>query len=540
MRVDVSVVERPLGVARHAAPAGRLRAVAWPAATVTTLALLWFGWRVGTPGPWRDEAATMAACRRGLGELLAMTRQIDLVHLAHYLTARLALALDDSVTAVRWVSVLLAALAAGTVTALGRRLAGTPTGLLAGASFVAMPLASRWAQDARSVAMVTALAALATALLLAAVRTPDRRRPWIGYGLVVALLGLVNVLGLLLLAAHLVFLLLTHPGRSLRRALLVDAGVTVALSPWLVAAFAQRGQIAWIERPHLYDLTALYIHAFGSKLVPPVLVLGALATLLVHRGLPPGGIGQVFALGAAWASVPPVLLWTVSQVFPMWDAHYMVYTLPGLALLVAAEVAALSAAFSAALTRRRRRVPRPRSADRPVGARAAARMRARSARRPSPGSALVGTVVVLLLAVIGVPDQLAHRGSDGHGEDVRAVADYLRQNARPGDGVLFVPFDLRDLSATYPDAFVGLDDVALASPPIASDTLHGVEVTAAELPARIAGRERIWLITGDFVAPSPDAEGQDDAKRAALSAGYRQVGRADVPAFRILRYEPVP
>ncbi len=539
MRVDASVVERPLGPARHAAPAGRLRAVAWPAVTVTTLALLWFGWRVGTPGPWRDEAATMAACRRGLGDLLAMTRQIDLVHLAHYLTARLALAVDDSVTAVRWVSVLMAALAAGTVTALGRRLAGTPTGLLAGASFVAMPLASRWAQDARSVAMVTALAALATALLLAAVRTRNRRGPWIGYGLVVALLGLVNVLGLLLVAAHVVFLLLTHPGRTVRRALLVDAGVTVALVPWLVAAFAQRGQIAWIERPHLYDLTALYIHAFGSKLVPPVVVVGALATLLVHRGLPPGGVGHAFALGAAWATVPPVLLWTASQVFPMWDAHYMVYTLPGLALLVAAEVAALSAALSAALTRRSR-LPRPRRTDGAVGARAAARTRARSARRPSPGGALVGTAVVLLLAVIGVPDQLAHRGSDGHDEDVRAVADYLRRNARPGDGVLFVPFDLRDLSATYPDAFAGLDDVALASSPIASDTLHGVEATAAELPARIAGRARIWLITGDFVAPSPVAEGQDDAKRAALGAGYRQVGRADVPAFRILRYEPVP
>ena len=148
--------------------------------------------------------------------------------------------------------------------------------------------------------------------------------------------------------------------------------------------------------------------------------------------------------------------------------------------------------------------------------------------------------MVLLIAVIGLPDQRAHRASDGHDEDLRAVADYLRENAGPGDGVLFVPFDLRDMSAAYPEAFAVLDDLSLAESPIASDTLHGVEATASELPDRIAGRERIWLITGDFVALSAVAEDQDDVKLAALGAGYRQVGQADVPAFRILRYEPVP
>jgi mannosyltransferase len=528
MSEDGAAPAHSAGPTRHAAPSARQ--VSWPEATVTVAALLVFGWRVGAASPWRDEAATMAACRRGLGQLLAMTRHIDLVHLAFYLLARGALAVQDSVTAVRLVSVVMTALAAGALTALGRRLAGSELGLVAGAVFVVMPVVSRWAQDARSIALVTLLATVATGLLLTAAGTPRRRGPWAGYAGVVVLLGLVNVLGLLILPAHALFLALTHAGRTLGRALAAGAAATVVLMPWLMVTFGQRAQVAWIEPPHLYDLTALYIHAFGSKLVPPVVVLGAVVTLVLCRGVPGGGAGQAFVLGAAWASVPPVLLWTVSLWLPMWDAHYVFFAMPGLALLIAAEIATIAPA----LLRGSR--PAPLQDTRAAAARAGP---ARPARRGQPrGSAVAAGFVVCLIGMIGAPDQLAYRSSAGHDEDLRAAADYLARHALPGDGVLFVPADLRDIRATYPGAFAGLDDLALAQTPIDSDTLHGVEAVPADLPRRIAGRPRIWLITGDVVVPSPAEAPQDAAKLAALARGYRLAGRVDVPAFRILRYEP--
>ena len=78
-----------------------------------------------------------------------------------------------------------------------------------------------YAQMARSYAIETMFAVIASYLLLRA--WPDGRwRWWLGYGAAVALTGLFNIFGLLIVAAHGVTLLLTDtsgqtaPGRRRR------------------------------------------------------------------------------------------------------------------------------------------------------------------------------------------------------------------------------------------------------------------------------------------------------------------------------------
>ena len=74
--------------------------------------------------------------------------------------------------------------------------------------FATAPYMTYYAQMARSYAIVTMFATIATYLLIRAY--PDGRwRWWAAYAAAVALTGLFNLFGLLILAAHGVTLLLT-------------------------------------------------------------------------------------------------------------------------------------------------------------------------------------------------------------------------------------------------------------------------------------------------------------------------------------------
>ena len=105
-------------------------------------------------------------------------------------------------------SAVAMAVAAIAVAGIGRRLVSRRAGLLAGLVFAALPEVSRYGQEARSYATVSALAAVASYLLVRVLAEagPDHPRPrrrWlIGYGAAVAALGMVNIFGLVIIPAH--------------------------------------------------------------------------------------------------------------------------------------------------------------------------------------------------------------------------------------------------------------------------------------------------------------------------------------------------
>lgn len=467
-----------------------------------------------------------ARARRGLDHgclslsvapLLEMTGRINRVRLLFYLLVKAALAIHDLVTSARLVSV---AAMTGTVlllALLGRTLGAPGVGVAAAVVLVVMPLASRWAQDARPAALVTLAATAAGWRLTAAARPSARRAQWVAYGACVVMLGVTNVLGLLLLPAHGVYLALTRPWHLQRRWLAATAAGLALLVPWLLLTVSQRDQVAWIEAPHLYDLTGLFIHAFGSRPAVVAVFLGTVLTIAICRGLPGGCAGDLFVLGAAWAVIPPGLLWMVSFAWPLWDLHYVIFALPGLALLVAAQTAVLTVA----MTRRLRRPSH--SLGRPAVA--------------ALGRPAVAGAVAAILAMVGAPDQLAYRDpATGHdGEDTTAVAAYLRQHAKPGDGILFSPLALQDLEATFPQDFSGLEALGLARAPVQSGTLHGERVLPEELPGRLAGRDRIWLLTRDV---SGYVRQIDIATIQAVHQGRRATFDEHVPGFLIQLYQP--
>ena len=124
-------------------------------------------YQIQRPSLWRDEGATLAAVHRSLPQLLRMLGHTDVVHGAYYVLMWFETrAVGTSVLALRFPSAVGMAVAAGFLAALGRRLVSTRAGLAAGLVFAVLPSVTWYAQNARSYALVTALATIASYLLV--------------------------------------------------------------------------------------------------------------------------------------------------------------------------------------------------------------------------------------------------------------------------------------------------------------------------------------------------------------------------------------
>jgi mannosyltransferase len=472
------------------------------------------GWQVGRPSPWRDEGATWALAGRPLGQLLAVTRHVDLVHLPYYLLAHPILRLDDSVVSVRLLSVVATAVTAALLVAIGRRTGSLRVGVASGALFAVSPLASRYGQEARPYALAATATTLSTLALLAALdrRADGLRGGWPRYALSVVVVGLVNVFALLVLAAHLAYLLPRAAGDR-RRWLLAVGGACVPLAPFVIAVSTQVGQVGWLHRPAGSDLVSVLAAPWGGWVIPAAL----LAAALLLAAFPPRGLAPVhrptLLLGTAWALLPPVLLWGVSQLHPLFDGRYLVAALPGAALALG----------SLATVQPNPAEARPTVARFPVA-------RFPVARFP------VGLLLpAALLAVAGLPAQIAYRDpSSGHAEDVRGTDRIMAAGALPGDAVLFIPWHLRIVAQMYPGDTRTLADVALGRGPIESATISGLDRPADQLPAALAPYSRVWLVTSPAGLVGTTAS--DAAKAYLLGRDFLAVQSSQVPYFTITLY----
>ncbi len=373
------------------------------------------------------------------------------------------------------------------------------TGLLSGLVFATAPYMTYYAQMARSYAIVTMFATIATYLLLRAY--PDGRwRWWAAYGAAVALAGLFNLFGLLILAAHGVTLLLTDArgqsaagrriGRIPLRWLGASAAAVIVLGPLLSVAHREQKQIAWVTRPDAGTIQKLIIDFAGSReLVLPVALL-ALAGIAVAcladnwRPLNPA------AVALPWLAVPPFVLIAASYLKPVYVERYVEFCLPALAICVGAGLAGL--VRLAAGTR-------------------LARLRL---------TWVPAAVVIAGLGVLLIGPQQAIRQSAARPDNLRLASAIVAAHEQPGDVVFYLPVNMHVLGTGYPAPFLRLRDIALAGSPIASATLTGTEVTSpALLKSRFTDVRRVWVVTGGSNYKFPVPATPVDKEKMALLAG---------------------
>jgi len=444
---------------------------AWVAIIPALVTLAVTLYQIQRPSLWRDEGATLAAVHRSLPQLLSMLGHTDVVNGAYYaLMWFVTRAAGTSALALRFPSAAGMAVAAGVTAALGRRLVSTRAGLAAGLVFAALPSVTWYAQDARSYALVTALATIASYLLVRSMAAAaGRRRRWLaGYGASVAALGLGNIFALLLIPAHGLTLALwarrqraagadapPAPGGYapvVRGWLAASVAAVAVTSPVMVISVGQRGEVSWLKRLDAAQAASVHQLLGPSALAALVLlvIVATLAFCALRGRLATDMPSCLLALSLPWLLLPPAVLLAASAVHPVYSLRYIMFCAPAAVLLAGAGLASLGWAG--------------------------------------------GVAGLALIVLVALPGQATDRRVGSHSENLRQLSHLVAVYSRPGDALLFPRLNDHEFEAAYPSPYRRLRDVGLAQTPTQSVTLLGTAAPTQVIRGRLAAVDRLWAI----------------------------------------------
>jgi mannosyltransferase len=420
------------------------RLLCWLVPTLLTGIVV--SYRAAVPEPWRDEFATWSAATRTVDQIFAMGQHIDGVTVPYYLLAHgWGVWFGDSVLALRMPSVLAITATVAVASLLARQLWGPQVALLAGLVLAVMPVASRYAQEARGYAFAALFATLSTLLL---VRALDRSRwwRWLAYALSVLLLGWSHQIALLLLLGHAVAVVTANWRRLawwLPAVLLAAGGVL----PFTLTGLGQRAaQLDWLSTANASDLANIPDSLFVSG------VLGGAVCVLAAVSLRDREYWSTLLFLAA--VLPVLVLYAVDQlVVPIFVGRYLFFIVPLLCVLAGRALASLKVPHALA--------------------------------------------VVLVLGLIGVPVQDEIRRAHSN-FDYRQAAATVRANAQPGDAIIYAPregWQFTDIALRY---YAGTDlprDVLLRADEVQNASLWATE--CADPGVCLAGTDRVWTLSAD-------------------------------------------
>ncbi|WP_262704254.1 MULTISPECIES: glycosyltransferase family 39 protein [Streptomyces] len=486
----MSLDERAPAVARTVSPPtpgrrpspGPAKAVVVIAPLALTIALgLWGIRRQNTM--WGDESVTYQLAHRDLSQIWHTAQHIDLVHALYYAVMHEIFGLfGGGLLTLRLPSVLAMSVAASGVGLLAVRLAGPRAGLLAGLVFPLLPQVQKYAQEGRSYAMVCALVTWATYALVVSVPHRARWWRWAVYGSTMLLACLLHEFAVLALVAHGVTLAVSRVPRPVMRAWSVAAaGVVAGLLPLAIYSAGQSEQVSWIGGP-------VRLRYF--------LVVAVVGVVCARAPLGVRGPVRLSVLAVPILVLPGLLLLTASfLVRPIFVDRYVLYSNIGIALLLGA--------WMDYFHRRQR------------------------------SSRIAWIAVVAVLAAL-VPPSLSLRTPQSRSNDVTAIGATVREEGRPGDGLLYLPGQHRILTAGNPEDTRFLTDLALAQDPVSSNTLAGVELPAQDIAARMLECDRIVAVRagGGYSLTNP----REKAKTSTLRRHFREYGTTHVNGARVTVY----
>ncbi len=423
------------------------------------------------PSFWGDEAASVMSASRPLSSLVPMLLNIDAVHGAYYLFLHGWIMLfGASEFATRLPSALAIGLTVAGLTLLAARLGGPRVALFSGIACAVLPRLTLMGTETRAYAMSAACAVWLTLLFVRLIddRMPPLRRGWMLYAIGVALsIYLFLYLGLMLVV-HAVVLLSVTRSRSTLRAFARAAGGGLAIAlPVIVLAIIQRNQVSFLAGTTQTRFDRLLIEQwFGNAWFAAlawlliVAVVGVGITSARVRGwfLATGNPPDALLVALCWLILPCAILLLVHPVIPLYSMRYLTFAAPAAALLLGMAIA-------------------------------------------QPARRAVSWLLVLAVLATSLPSWTDQRAPHAkNGSDWRQVAQMIGNSAAAGDGVLFqdkIRSSLKARSAwhLYPDNFDGLRDVLLEQPYERSRWLWDDTLPLTELPQRMAGIDRVWVVS---------------------------------------------
>ena len=460
------------------------------------------------PSLWGDEAASLLSAKRPLATLLPMLMHLDAVHGTYYLGLHFWVdVFGPSAYAIRVPSALAAGFAVAGLVVLAHRMSGTRVAIVAGVIGLTLPRITYMGEEARSYAFAAALVTWLTFLLIQLLSgRVSTRRWWVLYGVGLAFGTYLFLYVALFALVHAVIVWRSRPGREwVRRWVTVVCCSAVAASPFVLVAFFERGQIAYLYNNAQVTFSSIFTALWFSYLPFAVLAWALIAVavgaaLFAWRakvrqeagdaagrtaagGVPAGadsdpgvgglGVDRATPVGTAtrlpgltfvaltWLLLPSLVLIGTQYIYRDFTGRYLTYCAPAAALLMALGLCAL-------------------------------------ARRHT---AIIVAGLVLIVAM-GVPAYLVQRGPYSmNGSDWAELSTMMAKHAHRGDAIVFdekaTPSRRPRLAEyTYPSGFTGLKDLTLETPYQHNDTWYDRTYTMQQTYdlGRFAGQNRVWLI----------------------------------------------
>lgn len=322
----------------------------------------------------------------------------------YYGLLRLWRHLGEGEAAIRFLSIIPAVATVPIVYALGARLFSHRVGLIAAVLLCVNAFHIRYAQEARSYSLVVLLVVLSCWFLIRALEHPSRR-DMAGYVTASIFAIYSHFFAALVLLAQWVSLAIPKPRRAPLEALLISVAAIGCLSLPLgfFAVTRDFGQVSWIVRPTLEDVTKFFGFLTGGGKTPGPLLGAYLAAWLaavagavkVRRSGKTSWHAWRYGLLLSWMWTPIVLALLISIIKPLFVSYYLIVCLPPLVLLTAVGLSCINHRWVSA------------------GALAA----------------------VVGLALVGDYDYYTN---DRLKDDFRGATSYVLTHAQPGDAIVFV------------------------------------------------------------------------------------------------------
>ncbi len=455
---------------------------------------------------WLDEGISVEIARLPWQQFFFVLRHREANMMLYYLLLRFWLAMGSGEGFIRGLSVLFSVATVPVLYALGARLFGRSSGLLAALLLAINAYHIRYAQEARGYALVVFFAALASWLLVRNLQEPSSAR-WGAYTVVSALAVYSHFFGALIVLAHGVSLAFLPrkdlPWGDLKRSVRWFAYLMFPIA--IIVATVGAGSMRWIPPAETSTVLRFFITLAGNG-GNPLLVLDAVAVGLAAFGwwrLWYSGGQSVnawgYALVTAWLFVPVIVVLAASVVRQLFLARYLNPCLPALILIVAAGITRL---------------------------------------RP-PVLAWVLGAAISAFSVLGAVSYY-RQDFDLERDDWRAATSYVLDHALPGDGAFFylnfgrLPFEFyrsqRHPSQVWPEALVAANGSDWGY----RDSLFA-SLGEALRDAQPAG-DRVWLL----LSLDTDSNGQPRREsvmlRAVYGSGRHLIEEKRISAITILLY----
>jgi mannosyltransferase len=332
----------------------RLRNLHLEVIGILILASLLYLFRLDFSPIWRDETFHIFFARLPPADAARYVLKFQPYQALHCLMLYPWItAFGNSAFVVRLPSVVFAVLAVAALYWLGRILFDRPIALTAAAMLSVNAFFLRYAQEARAYSLITFLIICSWLFLIECARRPSVVKAT-AYAFISAAAPWGHFLVTAMYPAQLAALVIFIRPRGKTWRYLIPAGLTIGISSAIIAWLIihdDTGQSSWLRRWHS-DLGYMALRfagaTFGHKpfmwAVRIIYAAGALAGILqlirpssVSPKAQFAGLGCAFLAGA----VPPILVFCVSLIKPMFIDRYLLTSLPFAVLFVAAGLWAI-------------------------------------------------------------------------------------------------------------------------------------------------------------------------------------------------------